>query len=380
MSRRNTYRLAPMVYVLLLLEVLLWGIGIAAWWVLQRYVPNFRMERPWVLWGLLATSLLAPLVLWDLWRRNKALLRFSEEKLLGHIAPGISSLRTFLRFLLLRLGLGFALVALAGPQLGTRREEVKVKGVDVIVALDVSNSMLTQDLSPSRMEAARRALEQLIGRMKGDRLGIVVFAGQAYTQLPLTADRGAAKLFLNTIGPSMVPTQGTAIGAAIRTAMAGFSPDSPGGKAIVVITDGENHEDDANTAATEAHEAGIAVYTIGMGSPQGAPVPVVRNGRNQGFKKDSEGNVVVSRLNENMLRTIASNGGGAYIRATDQSNGITPLLQDLHGMDKAELGTYRFAGYEDRFQYFLALALVCILFGLLIGEHSPRHGKTGILA
>ena len=201
-------------------------------------------------------------------------------------------------------------------------------------------------------------------------LGIVVFAGEAYTQLPLTSDRSAAHLFLSSIGPSMVSTQGTAIGAAIKMAKDGFPEDGSTGKAIIVITDGENHEDDALGAAKEALEAGIVVHTVGMGTPQGAPIPVRKGNVVAGFKKDKNGQTVVSRLNEQMLSDIAGEGGGAYVRATAQGTGVDALVEDLRGMDQSEVGTYRFAGHEDRYGYFLAIACVMIFVGLLIGERA----------
>lgn len=376
MNGRTTYRTGVATVIVGLAEVLAWGTGLALWWSLERFVPAFRFARPWVLWGLLAGAVVVLLYLLDLWRRNRALRRFSEPLLLGSTLEGLSTTRSLLRFLALRHAFTFALLALAGPQLGTRVEEVKARGVDVIVALDVSNSMLAQDLPPSRMEVARRALAQLVDRMKGDRLGIVVFAGEAYTQLPLTADRSAARLFLGSLGPDLVPTQGTAIGAAIDLAREGFPEEATGSRAIIVITDGENHEDDARGAAERAREAGILVHTIGMGTPQGGPIPEMQRGRAAGYKKDREGRTVVSRLNESMLEDIAAAGGGAYVRATVQGTGIDALVSELRGMDQTETGTYRFAGHEDQFQAFLAIAVLLIFAGLLLGEGSGPRQRT----
>lgn len=376
MTLRTAYRTGTAALLLVLIEAVAWATGIALWWSLERFVPAFRFARPWVLWGLLAGAVLVLLYLLDLWRRNRALRRFSEPLLLTSTLGGLSTTRSLLRFLTLRHAFSFAVLALAGPQLGTRVEEVKAQGVDVIVALDVSNSMLAQDLPPSRMEMASRALAQLVDRMKGDRLGIVVFAGEAYTQLPLTADRSAARLFLSNLGPELVPTQGTAIGAAIDLAREGFPEEAGGSRAIIVITDGENHEDDALGAAERAREAGILVHTIGMGTPQGGPIPELQRGRVAGYKKDREGRTVVSRLNEAMLEDIAAAGGGAYVRATVQGTGIDALVAELRGMDQTETGTYRFAGHEDQFQSFLAIAILLIFAGLLLGEGSGTRKRT----
>ncbi len=289
------------------------------------------------------------------------------------MVPGNSSVRVLLRFLLFRHGLSFLVVAAAGPQFGTKYEEVKSEGIDLVVAMDVSNSMDCEDLRPSRMEAARRALSQLIDKMRGDRLGIVVFAGEAFVQLPITNDRSAAKLFLGTVGTNSVGTQGTAIGAAIELARESFDMDTPGSKAVIVITDGENHEDDAEGAAREAAAAGIVVHTVGMGTPEGGPLPVKRNGQVVGFRKDGSGNTVVSRLNEPMLQRISAEGNGAYVRATAASTGIEALVADLRNMDTSEKGTFTFTAHEDQFQYPLGIGLCMILLALATGDRRHRR-------
>lgn len=373
MSTRPTYRTLPIAVVVLLLEALVWGAGVVAWYVLDRHVPSFRLERPWMLWALAALPVMTGLYLLDLWRRNRAMHRFSDDRVMARIMAPTSSLRNATRFLLLRHGLGLVGLALAGPQFGTRIEEVKARGVDVVVVLDVSNSMLAEDLRPSRMEVARRALEQLIDRMNGDRLGIVVFAGEPYVALPLTADRSAAKLFLGTLGPGMISLQGTAIGAAIERARQCFPADGPPtGRAIIVMSDGESFEDDGETAAQTATEQGIVVNTIGMGSPQGVPIPERRNGQVLGYKKDREGQTVMTRLNEDMLKRVAAAGKGAYVLANAGDTGINALVDDLRRMDSAETGTYRFAGHEDRYQPVLALGCLMILLALLFGDRPTR--------
>ncbi len=372
MSDRPTYRTLPITIVVLLIELLVWALGIVAWYILDRHVPAFRLERSWVLWGLAAGPLMVAVYLFDLYRSNRAMKRFSEAVVAGRIMSATSSTRSALRFLLTRHGLTFVVLALAGPQLGTRIEEVKARGVDVVVALDVSNSMMAEDLPPNRMEVARRALEQLIDRMKGDRLGIVVFAGEAYVQLPLTADRSAAKLFLSSIGPNMLSVQGTAIGAAIDRASRCFPEDASVGRAIIVISDGESFEDDGEAAAQAAAEHGIIVNTVGMGSPQGSPIPERRNGEMLGFKKDRDGQTVMTKLNEDMLRRVAAAGKGAYVLATNADTGIDALVQDLRKMDQSETGTYRFAGYEDRFQLVLSVGCLMILLGMLFGDRRFR--------
>ena len=370
MSTPGTYRTGPITAVILSMEVLAWGLGLAFWFSAAQYLPQFRIQEPDVLWALLAGPLLVLLYLASLVLKNKAMRRFSGDLLIGDMVPGVSSWRSALKFLLLRHGFSFAIFALAGPQMGTRLEEITAKGVDVVVALDVSNSMLAEDLKPDRMEVAKRALSQLIDRMQGDRLGIVVFAGDAYTQLPITADRSAAKLFLNSIGPNLVRAQGTAIGAAIDQARKSFGEDAAKGRTIILISDGESFEDDGLGAAKRAADAGIIVNTIGMGTQQGAPIPIRIGDRMVGFKKDKQGQTVITKLDPEMLARVAEAGKGEYIQATSGDTGVNTLIAKLRSMDQTELGSYKFAGHEDRFQYFLAVACVLIFLGLLIGERT----------
>lgn len=370
MSTPGTYRTTWVATVVLLTEVMAWALGLAAWYGLSVYLPQFRVMRPQLLWGLLIGPGLVLLYLIGLHLKNRAMQRFSSSELIADMVPGVSSWRSALKFLLLRHGFSFVVFALAGPQMGTRLEEVTAKGVDVVVALDVSNSMLAQDLKPDRLEVARRALSQLIDRLGGDRLGIVVFAGEAYTQLPITADRSAAKIFLGTLGPNMVRAQGTAIGAAIDQARESFGADAAKGRAIIVISDGETFEDDAIGAAKRAASEGIIVNTIGMGTPQGAPIPIRLSGRMVGFKKDKDGQTVVTKMNPEMLMRIAEAGNGEFVQATAGHLGVTEMITKLRGMDQSEIGTFSFAGHEDRYQYFLAVACALIAMGLIIGERT----------
>jgi len=373
MRVKGTYHWGVVAAVVLVVELLATVVWAVTWYLLDREVAAFRIERPEVLWAMLAGPVLALLFLIELAWRNRALQRFASAGTLARMVPGNSSVRVLLRFLLFRHGLSFLVVAAAGPQFGTKYEEVKSEGIDLVVAMDVSNSMDCEDLRPSRIEAARRALSQLIDKMRGDRLGIVVFAGEAFVQLPITNDRSAAKLFLGTVGTNSVGTQGTAIGAAIELARESFDAETPGSKAIIVITDGENHEDDAEGAAREAAAAGIVVHTVGMGTPEGGPLPVKRNGQVVGFRKDGAGNTVVSRLNEPMLQRISAEGNGAYVRATTASTGIEALVADLRNMDTSEKGTFTFTAHEDQFQYPLGIGLCMILLALATGDRRHRR-------
>jgi Ca-activated chloride channel homolog len=374
MSRRGKYAVGAATLVVLMVELVVAVVLLGIWWLFLRDVTAFRFGRPEMLQAQVLGPVLALIFLLHLAWRSRALRRFTSSNVVDHLVPGLSTTRMVLRFLTFRHGLGLVLIALADPQFGTRLEEVRSEGVDVMVAVDVSNSMLAEDLRPSRMELARRALSRLIDRLQGDRLGLVVFAGEAYVQLPITTDRSAARLFLASVNTGSVPTQGTAIGAAIDLAHRSFDMERPGSRAIIVITDGENHEDDAEGAAREAARNGIVVHTIGMGTPQGAPIPIRRGGQITGFRKDNRGNTVVSRLDEDMLLRIATAGGGTYTRATERDPGIEGLLEELRSLETTETGTWQYAAHESQFQYPLGIGLLLILIGMGINERGVvRH-------
>ena len=308
---------------------------------------------------------------WNRWRK-KALRRFGDTRVIQVMMPRYSSTKPMAKFIILLIAFIFFVVGITDPQVGSRLEKVKREGIDLFLVLDVSNSMLAEDIKPDRLDRAKMAISRLIDKLQGDRIGIVVFAGHAYKQLPLTTDYSAAKLFLSAVDTKIVPTQGTAIGEAINMAVLSFD-DTQHNKAIVVITDGENHEDDAVGAANDAAEKGIKVFTIGMGLPEGAPIPLFdRNGNKLGFKKDRQGKTVVTKLDEDMLRKIAAAGDGSYVRANNATTGLSKVLGDINKIQKEEIETRQFTDYEDRFQIFLALALILLFAELLIAD---RRGK-----
>ena len=308
---------------------------------------------------------------WNGWRK-RALKRFGELKVIRGLMPRQSSVKPLFKFIILLTAFIFLVVGVTDPQVGSKLEKVKREGIDLYLVLDVSNSMLAEDIKPNRLERAKMAISNLIDRLQGDRIGIVVFAGHAYKQLPLTTDYSAAKLFLSAVDTKIVPTQGTAIGEAINMATESFD-DTQHNKAIVVITDGENHEDDAVGAAKSAVEKGIKVFTIGMGLPDGSPIPLYdRNGNKLGFKKDRQGKTVVTKLNEDMLRQIAAAGDGSYVRASNVTSGLSKILDDINKIQKKEIETRQFTDYEDRFQLFLAMALILMLVELLIANRKSK--------
>jgi len=264
--------------------------------------------------------------------------------------------------------------ALADPQTGSRIEKVKRKGIDLMICLDVSNSMMAQDIKPNRLERAKQAIVRLIDNLEGDRIGIIVFAGKAYTQLPITTDYAAAKMFTSTINTGIVPTQGTAIAEAIEVAANGFG-ESKHSKAIVVITDGEDHEGNVLEQADAALKKGITIYTIGMGLPEGAPIPIFNGNVQIGYKKDGDGQTIMSKLDETLLQKIASIGKGIYVRATTSETGLNKIFEDISKIEKSEIEEKQFSDYEDRFQYFVALALLILIADLFVFERKTKWLK-----
>ncbi|MCF8464273.1 MAG: VWA domain-containing protein [Flavobacteriales bacterium] len=298
--------------------------------------------------------------------------QLGDAEILLNLMPTLSNALPRWKRFFFTLGLAFILIGMANPQIGTKYEEVKREGFELMICLDVSNSMLAEDLTPNRLERAKQAISRLVDRLKNDKIGVVVFAGEAYIQLPMTVDHSAAKLFLRSIDTDIVPTQGTAIGKAIELAMGSFSANSKANKSIIVITDGENHEDDALEQAAAAAELGIKVHTIGIGSVDGAPIPTYVRGQMLGYRKDRTGNTVVTKLNETMLQQVAAAGEGTYVRANNSKTGLNALMDELEGMQREEFESKMFTSYEDRFQYFIAVALLLLLVEVLLPSRKLK--------
>lgn len=328
-----------------------------------------NIDNFWFL--LIAVLFLVLYVFYNAWRR-RASHRFGSKKQISGLMPRVSDRKPVYKFILLILALIFLVIGLADPQIGSKLEKVKREGIDMMLVLDVSNSMMAEDIKPNRLERSKMAISTLIDKLSGDRIGIIIFAGNAYKQLPLTTDYSAAKLFLSAVDTKIVPTQGTAIGEAIEMAASSFD-DEEHNKAIIVITDGENHEDDAVSEAAKALDNGIKVFTIGMGLPDGAPIPIYNDyGNKTGFKKDREGKTVVTKLNEDMLRQIAAAGNGAYARANNGSSGLRKIFDEISQIEKKEIETKQFTDYEHRFQLYIFIAIVILLLELLMDNKKSK--------
>ena len=331
----------------------------------------FRFAHPDTLYLLALVPLLIILFVWGRSRRKRQLRKFGEDMLMEQLMPNVSAKRPVWKFYTTLLGIMVMIFVVAGPQFGSKLQTTNKKGVELIIALDVSNSMLAEDIKPNRLERAKQAISQMVDKLGNDKIGLIVFAGDAYTQLPITTDYASAKMFLSTINTGIVPTQGTAIGKAINLGIRSFGPSEETSRAIIVITDGENHEDDAIKAAETALEKGIQVFTIGMGSAKGAPIPIEGNN----FRKDREGKVVITKLNEKMLQEIAIAGGGKSIRANNTKVGLNELLKEINKMEKSEIESKVYSEYDDQFQWLALIALIILMVEILILERKNRFLK-----
>ena len=316
--------------------------------------------------------LLVPLipVVYALLRRARRarMRRFGDEKLVKELMPSWSGAKGWVRVILFSLAFFFFVIGLCRPQVGAKLSERETKGAEIMICLDVSNSMLAQDYSPDRLDRAKLAISRIVDKLDGDRIGLIVFAGSSFVQLPITTDYVSAKMFLNSISTSSVPVQGTAIGEAIHTAARSFSAQSEKSRAIIVITDGENHEDDPVAAAEEVAEMGVKVYTIGVGTLQGQPIP--KDGE---LMKDKEGNIVVTRLDEDTLRKVADAGNGAYVHAGNEEFGLNPIVDDIRRMEDERYNSVVFEEYDEQFMYFLGAALLLLVLEMLVGERRSRR-------
>jgi len=331
----------------------------------------FRLAHPQFLYLLLIIPLLVLMFVYARNRKKKALTAFGDLNLVLRLIPEYSGTREILKFIIWSVAWLLIVIGMTDPQTGSKLEKIKRKGIDMVFALDVSNSMMAQDITPNRLERAKQAIIHLLGKLENDRVGLVVFAGKSYLQMPLTTDYSATRLFLSNINPGIIAVQGTAIGDAIETSASAFGSTKQT-KAIIVITDGENHEDNAIEASQAAAGKGIRVYTIGIGLPEGAPIPIFSGNTQIGYKKDAAGITVITRINEPMLQDIAKAGKGIFVRANNSQSGVQEVFDQINKLEKAEYNEAFFSDYEDRFQFFILAALLLIFGEVLIAERKGR--------
>jgi Ca-activated chloride channel homolog len=326
----------------------------------------FRFEHTEYFIFLLIIPLLVGLYLFQHFKRKHDIRIIGDPQMIATLMPEYSQFRRNFKSWLVILAVILLIVAIAGPQFGSKLTEVKHEGIEIIVALDVSNSMMAEDIRPNRLERAKQELSKLMDKLDNDRFGLIVFAGDAYTQIPITSDYLSAKMFLSGINTSMVSRQGTALGLAIELAAKSFSPQTKASKAIIVISDGENHEGDVQAACKMAVEKGIRIFTIGMGLPEGARIPLNDGPYNKDFRRDKDGNFVVTRLNEQILAEVAATGGGKYYRANSREMGLSSMLAQLKKLDKVEMEYKVYSEFDEKFPVFIWVALGLLLLDSVI--------------
>ncbi len=332
----------------------------------------FRFENELYYWLFALVPLLIVFYIISNVIIKKNFAKIADKGILSKIIIGKSKYKKAFRLVLVLLATSSLVVAIMNPQLGSKLEEVEREGIEIMIAIDVSNSMLAEDIKPNRLESAKQGISNLINKLYNDKIGLILFAGDSFLQLPLTTDYSAAKLLLSTVSTDLIPSQGTAIGSAIELAMESFNEESKAGKALIIITDGENHEDDALSIAKKAEEEGVTISTIGMGTEEGAPIPLFRNGQRYDFIKDRSGNTVVTKLDAAMLSQIAASANGNFIRASNSILDLKGIIDDMQKLDKEKFESKVFTDYEDRFQIFLAITLLILLIEFLMSDRENR--------
>ena len=334
----------------------------------------FRFANPELLYLLAVVPVAILGYIWAVVSRRRALARFGNAATVRSLMSGVSVGRNHLKFSIFVLALTLVIFAVARPQFGSKLQEEKSEGVEMMIAVDVSNSMLAEDFEPSRLERTKYAIDKLFEGLNQERVGVIVFAGEAKVQLPITSDYRMAQAFTKRISPNLVSEQGTSIAKALSMAMLSFAKDSDRSRAVILITDGETHDQNALDVAKQAADMGIKIFTIGIGTPEGAPIRIGGD-----FIRDQKGEMVVSKLNETMLEQIASLSGGAYVRAAKHSIGLVEIVQKINEMEKGEMTTLRFEEYNEQFHYLLwiALALLLVEF-LLLDRKNPLLSRFNV--
>lgn len=308
----------------------------------------------------------------QIWKKRTQ-KKFGDLSLLKRVTPDKSMFKASFKLLLFLLGLSFMIIALVNPKIGTKLETVKREGVDIVFALDVSKSMLAEDIAPNRLEKGKRLVSEIINQLGSDRIGIIAYAAQAYPQLPITTDYGAAKMFLQSMNTDMLSSQGTAINEAIDLASTYFDDDQQTNRVLFIISDGEDHAEGTTTASVEkAVEEGIRIFTVGVGKPKGAPIPLKRNGIVESLKKDMNGEVVITKLNEEILIEIAEEGNGEYINGDNTMEAVDYIKDQLNQMDKKEFEAKQFAEFKDQFQWFVGAALLLLFIDIFVLDRKTK--------
>ncbi len=331
----------------------------------------YRFEEPHFFYLLAILPVVWLVYFWFLWWQKKTQEKFAKSQLLKQLTPEKSLFKSILKMIVLSLGLVFLIIGLVNPKMGTALKTVKRSGVDVVFALDVSRSMLAEDIAPSRLSKAKLIVSNIINKLGGDRVGIIIYAGSAYSLLPITTDHSSAKMFLETAHPDMVSSQGTAIGEAIKLSEKYFDADEETNRFLIIISDGEDHETTSMEEVKTARENGIKIYTIGVGTLKGGPIPISKIGGIQ-YKKDNEGNMVITQASEEILKEIADVGKGLYLHGNQTKETVDALETIFNNADKKEFETKEFSDYKDQFQWFIGIGLLLLVIDLFLLEKQTK--------
>lgn len=376
-ERKYTYNLKKILVILLIAEVAFWIVFGALWLLREEAFPGIVIDNPeWISFSF-ALPVLVVIYAFTIRKKNTSLTAYATPSLLPYLTSPVSTGKSVIKFSILRFGIGLLLVALANPKLPKDvQEEVTYTGMDIIIALDISKSMLAEDIKPNRLERAKLAINNLIGSIEGNRVGLVAFAGNVDNVFPLTTDYAYAKSRVSKLGTDYITKQGTDIGGAIETALNNFNFSHGSTKTIIVITDGEDHASSGARAAQHAVEMGVTVHAIGIGSPEGVPIPEYENGKMTGYKTDANGETVITKLNIDMLKQVAMAGQGSALLASGSQVGLAPLVKQLNETDKKEFSETMIVSYENQFQVFLALALLLLALEFFISERRSKFADS----
>ncbi|MDP3358194.1 MAG: VWA domain-containing protein [Lutibacter sp.] len=332
----------------------------------------YQIEEPTYFYYLAIIPAIVVLFLLVLWWKKRIQKRFADPKLIQKLSPEKSTFKSFLKLVVFCFALFFLIISLANPKMGTKLETVKRQGVDIVFALDVSKSMVAEDIAPNRLEKAKQIITKVIENLGSDRIGIIIYAGSSYPLLPITTDYAAAKMFLQNANTEMVSNQGTAINDAIERALSYYDNDEQTNRFLVIVSDGEDHQENTLDLAKEAAKKGIKIYTVGIGTAKGGPIPLKDNGKVVAYKKNNEGTVVVTQLNEQILRDIANVGNGKYINGNKTQETIATIKEVLEKAEKNEFETKQFSDYEDQFQWFLGIGLLLLIIDVTLLEKKTK--------
>jgi Ca-activated chloride channel family protein len=373
LNSKNITSFQSMALGVILAELVFWVILAAGVVFANEFAPHIELHRKDLILLLFALPIATVSFLIHLKWKIKAVAKLSEEQLAETTFPRLSMGREVWRFLIWRLAVAMIVLGGLGPKVGSKLQEVESQGSDLVIAIDISNSMMAEDLGMDRLSLAKRTVERVLAKLGSDRVGLVIFAGQAYVQCPLTTDYSALKLFLNTISPDLISIQGTALGEAIDVSVLAFKNSPESSRSILLITDGENHEDDPVAAASRAREKGVFVHIIGLATPEGAPIPKYdKSGRKVGFIQGADGAPVVSRLDESVLVATATAGDGSFTRAKKSFVNISPIINALNTAEKTRTSNVMFTDYDHRFQIFLIIALCLVVLESFIPHTTSR--------